>query len=105
VTTRHLVEILLPLYDNTGHRFGNEPFDATRRELMEQFGGLTAHMRAPARGVWKADDGEVSRDDIVIFEVMTDAVDEAWWARYKTTLEARFRQDEIVIRASAVRIV
>ena len=28
--------------------------------------------------------------------------DHAWWAAYRTELEARFRQDEILIRASAV---
>ena len=29
-------------------------------------------MRAPARGIWKDDSGETTRDDIIILEVMTD---------------------------------
>ncbi|HEX6973654.1 MAG TPA: hypothetical protein VF147_04595 [Vicinamibacterales bacterium] len=105
MTTRHLFEILLPLYDNEGHRFGKEPFETTHAELIDRFGGLTAHMRAPARGVWQSDEGEVTHDDIVIFEVMADDVDEAWWTRYKATLEARFRQDEIIVRVSDVAIL
>lgn len=62
-------------------------------------------MQAPASGLWQSDEGPVTRDDIVIFEVMADEIDRAWWSRYKTTLEARFRQDEIVIRASAVTVM
>lgn len=97
--------MLLPLYDNAGNKFGEAPFDRTRAELTERFGGLTAHLRAPARGLWKTPDGEVARDDIVIFEVMADALDPEWWRAYRERLEARFRQDTIVIRAAAVTIL
>ena len=98
-SSRHLVQVLLPLFDNEGRRFGIDPFAVTRTELTDRFGGLTSYMRAPARGVWKTDDGAESRDDIVIFEVMVDEMDANWWRTYRATLEARFRQDVIVIRA------
>ena len=99
---RYLVQILLPLYDNGGEQFGAATFGEVRAELTERFGGLTAHMRAPARGLWKTDDGTVTRDDIVILEVMAADLDRSWWRAYRERLEARFRQDAIVIRAMRV---
>ena len=58
-------------------------------------------MRSPAVGIWKDDDGIARRDEIVIFEVMAGAIDEAWWRSYRAQLERTFRQDEVVIRATA----
>ena len=39
------------------------------------------------------------QDDIIIYEVMSERLDPGWWSTYRRTLEARFRQDEIVIRS------
>jgi hypothetical protein len=97
----HLIEILLPLRDNEGNRFPRASLDRVRRELTERFGGVTAHLRAPAAGVWKDDHGDVERDDVVIVEVVADELDRAWWSGYRRELESRFRQDEILIRATA----
>lgn len=94
-----LVQILLPLYDNDGARFGEEPFARTRGELLDRFGGVTAYQRAPAKGLWKTDDGEVARDDVAVFEVMAADLDRGWWEGYRRELERRFRQDTILIRA------
>ena len=98
----HLVQILLPLYDNHGRRFARGRFDRVRGELAEAFGGITAYRRAPAEGLWKQKGGDIKRDDVVIFEVMAELLDRAWWTRYRKELERRFRQDEVVIRAIAV---
>jgi hypothetical protein len=97
----HLVEILLPLRDNEGEPFGHELFVVVREELVERFGGLTAFTRSPAEGVWNAG-GERNRDEIVVLEVMAEMLDRQWWRAYRETLEQRFRQDEVVIRASEV---
>jgi hypothetical protein len=94
----YVVEILLPLYDNEGRRFRREPYAAVREELVERFGGLTAFTRSPAEGLWE-EEGERSRDEIVILEVMAEALDRDWWRRFREELERRFRQDEIVVRA------
>ena len=96
---KYLVQILLPLNDNRGKQFDQELFGTTRTELMDRFGGVTAHMQAPARGLWKTEDGEISRDDIVIMEVMVAAIDAEWWSGYKKKLLQRFAQDELMIRA------
>jgi hypothetical protein len=93
-----LVQILLPTHDNDGAAFPNAHFAAVRAELTDAFGGVTAYTRAPASGLWDEGDAVV-HDDIVIFETMVEQMDAAWWAEYRRKLEARFRQDEIVIRA------
>ena len=98
----HIVELLLPLRDNEGNEFPRATLDAVRHELTERFGGVTAHLRAPAAGAWKDDDGDVDHDDVVIVEVMAEELDRAWWADYRRALEERFRQDEIVIRATEI---
>ena len=97
----YLVEILLPVSDNSGR-----PFDATKyanvRELLtERFGGVTAFTRAPAHGSVESQ-GTVVHDDIVVMEVMTDILEADWWSDYRKRLEHDFDQDEIVIRASTI---
>ena len=98
----HLVQILLPVRDNEGRAFGRDAFARVREELTDRFGGVTAHLRSPAEGAWRDPGGGVDRDDVVILEVMAEALDRAWWAEYRAGLEARFRQDEVVVRATAM---
>lgn len=98
----YLIELLLPLYDNRRQPFGQPAFDRVRDELAEQFGGVTAFRRSPAEGVWKEDAEEVSRDEIITYQVMTDELDRPWWAQYRAELERRFRQKELIVRAIKV---
>ncbi|HKY20106.1 MAG TPA: hypothetical protein VJM31_02710 [Vicinamibacterales bacterium] len=95
----YLVQLLIPLFDNDGHAFESSDYVRLRAELADRFGGVTAYTRAPARGVWKGDSGETTRDDIVIFEVMTADLDRVWWKEFRKHLEARFRQDTLIVRA------
>ncbi len=96
-----LIEFLLPVSDNDGKRISNNEFERVRRELTERFGGVTAFMRSPAIGHWADEAGVVRRDEIVSFEVMTEAVDRDWWRGYREKLAQRFRQEEIVVRATS----
>lgn len=99
----HLVQLLLPLYSGDGERLPQELFGAVRTELVNRFGGLTAYTRAPAKGLWVEEEGEpATPDDIVVYEVMVERLDRAWWAKYRQGLEQRFRQQEMVVRAQAV---
>ncbi|HSU12734.1 hypothetical protein [Longimicrobium sp.] len=95
----YLIQILLPLRDNEERPFPRDEFDRVRRELTERFGGTTFYTRAPAVGLWKDDEGEVSRDEVIVAEVMAEHQDREWWRLYRETLEGRFRQDQIVVRA------
>jgi hypothetical protein len=100
----HLIQILLPLYDNAGAPLPQELYAKVREKLTKTFGGLTAFTRAPAEGHWR-DEGETKRDDVVVFEVMAEDLDEGWWRAYRGELERDFRQDVIVIRAQEVRLL
>ena len=98
----HLVQILLPLTDNDGRPFAAGEYEEVRRTLTERFGGVTAYVRAPAEGHWKGDEGSTTRDEIVIYEVMVEELDRAWLGEFRERLRVRFRQEELVIRATAV---
>jgi hypothetical protein len=100
----HLIQILLPLADNAGVRFGPEAYGRVRTELAERFGGITSFTRAPAEGMWK-EGGHSNRDDIVVFEVMCRDIDQSWWERYRADLEDRFEQESIVVRAIKVEML
>jgi hypothetical protein len=100
-----LVEFLLPVSDNQGAHFPKEEFDRVRRELTERFGGVTAFMRSPAVGLWEDESGATRRDDLVTFEVMAETLDRDWWRDYREQLRQRFRQQEIVMRASEFELL
>ena len=95
----HLIQLFLPLRDNEGKAFAPATFAAVRDELTDAFGGVTAYQRAPATGLWEDGGDTVQRDDLVLFEVMVESLDRAWWKRYGADLADRFRQDEILVRA------
>jgi hypothetical protein len=97
--------MLLPLTDNEGQQFPAGHYETLRNELTQRFAGLTAYTRTPADGLWKPAAGEISHDEIVIFEVMVEAVDEAWWAAFRKELERRFKQSSIVIRTLEMRLL
>jgi hypothetical protein len=98
----HLVQLLLPLFDNAGRRFDEKPFAAVRHELAHRFGGVTAYMRSPATGLWKSASGDVDRDEVVTVEVMVESLDRAWWRSYGQRLAQAFGQEVVVVRAIAI---
>jgi hypothetical protein len=97
-----LVQLLLPLYENTGQRIPPARFAQVRDELTEKFGGVTAFLRSPAHGTWKESGGAVELDEVVMCEVMVDGLDRDWWAQYRKRLETRFGQRELIVRAIAL---
>jgi hypothetical protein len=95
----HLVQLLLPLRNNSGAPFPRSFFESLRDELTQRFGGVTTYNRAPAEGLFSDESGRVQRDDVVIFEVMCDALDEGYWAQHRLRLTALFAQEDLVVRA------
>lgn len=95
----HLIQILLPIRTRDGEPISEEAFLRTREELIQQFGGVTAYLRAPARGLWRSGEGDVTSDDVVILEVMARDLERRWWGEFRTILEGRFGQEEVVVRA------
>lgn len=96
----YIVEIFLPLSDNDGKAFRQGLYEAQKAALVQKFGGMTAYSRAPAQGLWAAD-GKTSADAIIIFEVIVETLDRIWWTRYRKALETEFKQETILIRATA----
>jgi hypothetical protein len=96
----HLIEIFLPVVPG-GKEKTTQLLGEVRAELTERFGGITIFSRVPAEGI--VEHGNKSlRDEIMVVEVMTDDLSKKWWSKYRRKLEARFDQDEILIRASSV---
>ena len=85
--------------DNDGRPFDAALFATVRAELTDTFGGVTAYQRTPAVGLWEDDDGDVQRDDVLLFETMAAQLDQGWWRSYRDTLAERFAQDEVLVRA------
>jgi hypothetical protein len=96
-----LIQVLLP----AGRDDHAALLAQTREELAARFKGVTAYVRAPAKGLWTAPDGRAEQDDVVMVEVVTEAFDRAWWRTYAATLAARFRQDAIHVRALAIEML
>ena len=100
--TSHLIQILLPIHFCDGSHVPAEMFSRVRTELAERFGGVTAYSRSPATGLWKRTEAEVERDQVIMVEVVTDALDRDWWAQYREQLEQRFGQEEVHARALVI---
>ena len=99
-----LIQLLLPVKDNEGRPFPRGQFDAVRVELTEHFGGVTAFLQSPASGAWK-EEGETVEDELVLYEVLCDALDRGWWKAYRESLQVRFKQELIVARAFPVEML
>ena len=98
-----LVQLLVPVQDEQGRAYPRGLYDDLVRTLTDRFGGVTAYTRAPATGLWEAASGETVRDQVVVYEVMVEALDPEWWGKFRADLEAKFAQDEIVVRAQSIR--
>jgi hypothetical protein len=101
---KKLIQILLPLFDEKGENFPGSLYSGIKKELTEKFGGLTIYTRAPATGLWKENEKKITRDEIVIYEIVSDDIDERYWKNYKLFLQKEFRQDEVMIRCSEISL-
>jgi len=97
----HLVQLLLPLYNNSGIQFEQKLYTEVRNELVDRFGGITAYTRAPVHGLWQESE-QIVRDDLIIYEIMVEKLEEEWWRRYREILENRFQQQSLVVRAHQI---
>ena len=90
----HLIQLLLPVKSGRAEATLAE----TRRELVAKFEGVTAYVRSPAKGAWVGPGGHEEHDDVVMVEVLVDALDRAWWRQYGEQLATRFGEEKIHIR-------
>ncbi len=80
-------------------------YTSLKKELTEKVGGITTYSRSPAKGLWKETSDKTVKDDIIIYEVMAQGLDKAWWKSCRERLEKLFRQDEIIIRTWKVELL
>ena len=99
----YLVQLLLPIIDHQGQAYPRRLYDDLASRLTDQFGGVTAYSRAPATGLWETASGETVRDQVIAYEVMVEQLEPEWWAGLRAQLEAKFAQQELVIRAHEIR--
>ena len=97
----HLVQILLPIFDNQGKMLPRALHQKVKTELTRRYKGLTAYTHTPAEGLWRTGN-QTNRDQIVIYEVMTAQENPKWWKNYRARLEKRFKQQLVVIRAQEI---
>jgi hypothetical protein len=95
----YLVQLLLPVRDNNGRVFSDATWESLKTKLVEKFGGVTAFQRTPAEGIWAPASERRAAEDVFMVEVMTQALDEAWWASLQAELEHALAQEHVVIRA------
>lgn len=100
----HLFQILLPCTDNGGKPFPPKDFDRVKEELAQRFDGVTAYVHAPAEGLWRQGNAS-SAEDILVFEVMTDSLDQEEWEVRRKEYERQFRQERVVIRYFDIKLV
>jgi hypothetical protein len=100
----HIIQILLPLFDNAGDAFTPDILKGLQEELLARFGGLTAYTRAPAKGIWGST-SQASVDDIVIVEVMAETLDSKWWHDFRLRWQKTLRQETLVVRSFPISLL
>lgn len=100
----HLVQFFLPTYSNSADRFPSKFFSQVRDEIVERFGGITVYTRSPAQGLWQ-EEGTTIHDEMVVYEVMVEPFEEAWWQAYRQKLEKLFEQERILMRAHPIQML
>ncbi|MBA2423155.1 MAG: hypothetical protein H0V61_08020 [Chitinophagales bacterium] len=70
-----LIQLLLPLNDNDGKQFPGAKYEKVKKVFIDKFGGVTIYRNTTAEGAWSDSTGEVCRDYVLIFEVITSKLD------------------------------
>ncbi len=99
------IEVFIPLYDKEGNRFSDHLYQSVSKQLIKNFGGITAYIRSPAVGIWENSDGMQIKDDHVIYEIMVSEIDHSYWKQFKKKLELQFAQKELIIRQSEIGLI
>ncbi|HUR27312.1 MAG TPA: hypothetical protein VM509_03945 [Planctomycetota bacterium] len=101
----HLIQTFLPTRAPDGTHYDARLWTNVRAELVEAFGGVTVFAQSPAEGLWKDPTGEVEADRLIVLEVQDPNFDRAWWSRFRTGLEARFKQEKVLMRAIVIESI
>ena len=95
-------ELYAPLHYNDGRPIGRDKLIRLKRQLVDEFGGLT-HFPQENEGLWKV--GTFTfRDRIVILRVLSHDVGKAekFFARIKEDLKRDWAQNDVLIVAREI---
>jgi inorganic pyrophosphatase len=97
-----LVQLFIPLNGRDGQRFPERWYQVLKDELTQRFGGVTVYPRSPATGLWRTEGEQAERDDLLVYEVLTGLVQQAYWHGLKNRLEKQFDQQELLVVMSQI---
>ncbi len=97
--------MLLPIKDENGGLFPEHYFTDLRDALAIKFGGITIYSRSPVKGLWKESGSSLVADEMIIYEIMMQDVDLAYWKAQKLRLQKLLHQDEIMMRYHEVTTI
>ena len=97
-----LIQIFLPLYDNSGRRFAARMYSTERDALVER---LVASRPICVRQRKVCGRTKERPHDMVILEMMVRRVDRKWWNDHRHKLERRFKQKELVVRSQDMKLL
>jgi hypothetical protein len=100
-----LIQIFLPLSDNDGKRFAGNWYMSISHELNDRFNGVTIYQRTPVTGLWKKEEENTLKDELIIYEVIADQMDLDFWKPFRKQLEQQFKQEHILIRSYPIQII
>ena len=100
-----LIQIFIPLYDVEGNQFPGSIYESIKQLLTSKFDGLTIYQRSPAIGLWKENNHKTIKDDIIIYEIITEDVDKDFWLEFKKDKQEQLKQEELLIRSFEIQII
>ena len=90
-----VTQILLPMHDNSGRRFGRSHFVAFHARMIRKYGGWTR--KGLAEGAWLSPAGDFHSDEHWVYEIGHPRRDRQFWRAEKERLKTEFDQEEIWI--------
>jgi hypothetical protein len=55
-------------------------------------------------GLWQESE-RIVHDDLIIYEIMVETLEEDWWRQYRVRLEDRFQQESVVVRTHQILVL
>ena len=92
-----LIQLFIPLFDEKGNQFPDQYYTKLNFELKERFGGVTIYNRCPVTGLWKEDEEKTAQDQLLVYEVLINTIENDYWQGIKSRLEKQFKQAELLV--------
>jgi inorganic pyrophosphatase len=100
-----LIQLFLPTIAKNGKPFPRSYYDTVREQLTDKFNGVSMYFNSKVSGVWKDEDAKLVKDELMVFEVMSDAITLDFWKSYQRSLQKQFKQESILIRCMDMNLI